>query len=120
MVFQPGSLRQGPSRAQHQVIGLRFQRRAFRAFNGKGQDFPRTGADRIAHAGKDNQTIQQMIAIRTTPRDMEKKIDLGRGRFRDFQRRVSAAGWGARPFAILASIFGPSSPSGPSIRARRH
>jgi hypothetical protein len=33
-----------------------------------------------------------MIAIRPAPGDMQKQIDLGRGRFGDFQRRVSAAG----------------------------
>ncbi len=33
-----------------------------------------------------------MIAIRPTPSDMQEKIDLGRSRFGEFQRRVSAAG----------------------------
>jgi hypothetical protein len=33
-----------------------------------------------------------MIPIRPAPRDMQEKIDLGRSRFRNFQRRVSAAG----------------------------
>ena len=92
MAFKPGRLRQGPRGAQHQIIGLSVQRRAFRALNRKRQDLPRTGADRIANAREDNQAIQQMIPIGPAPRDMQEKIDLGRSRFRDFQRRVSAAG----------------------------
>ena len=92
MAFNPRRLSQGARRAQHKVVRLRRQRRAFRAFNGKGQDLPRTGADCIAHAGKHNQAIQQMIPIRPAPRDMQEKIDLGRGRFEGFQRRLSAAG----------------------------
>jgi hypothetical protein len=33
-----------------------------------------------------------MIPIRPAPGDMQEQIDLGWGRFGDFQRRVSAAG----------------------------
>ena len=120
MVFQPRLSRQRPGRAQHQIIGFRRQRPAFRALNGKGQYLPGPSADRIANAGEHDQAIQQMVPILPAPSDMQEKIDLGRSQLRDFQRRVSALGWAARPLATLASIFGPSSPSGPSIKARRH
>ncbi len=125
VMVQSGGGRQQAGRLQDQVLVLAAQGLRTFAFDVERQLAGRMKGQPVAPVGKDDETVDRMIPVRTCRSDLKRQVDLGRRELLDHgvsgpSARAVSGRSGTTPVARRAVSASISSGSGSSSSARCH